>query len=242
MQSLDDRSASPPPTIIEADDDDDDDDDEEEDADGDANVTRSRTRQAKCASTVIRAAAANFPVVPTREPSPKSIPADFSVGDAVMVAKTHARHPGRIGTVRRHTAKFVVIAFDDDLDATEGIRISPTFLARTSPRPRFLGRLEMTSPSSSPVDSKRSFVVSFDLGRNSMAEYDGEAPPSIVSERTYLPGNAHPHPNVVEHTPDEIDDVTLRNEEILAEWDDHFDEDYNFDERYNNVFFRLVSL
>jgi hypothetical protein len=196
----------------------------------------------------------DFPVVPTREPSPKpvaSIPTDFPVGDTVMVVQTHARHRGRTGTVRRHTAKFVVVAFDDDIDTNEGIRISPNFLTRTprrdvpgarslASRPSVYGRPDVTSPLFPPVDFKRVSAVRFDLGRNSMAKYDREAPPSIVSERTY--SLERTDPNIVEHMPDEIDDVTLRNEEILAEWDDHFDEDYKFDERYNNVFFRLVSL
>jgi len=105
-------------------------------------------------------------------------------------------------------------------------------------------------------------TVRFDMGRNSTAEYDREGPPKNAifakpsSSQSPPSSSRHPPPpppDIVEHLPGEIDDddddVTRRNEEILAEWDELFD-DYrhsrghadSFDERYNNLFFRLVSL
>ena len=208
----------------------------------------------------------------------RGIPSDFPVGGGVTVAATHARG-GRAGTVLRHTARYVVVAFDDDDDGE--IRVSPKFLIsgrirripardHEAPRPR--------APVASSRPSAAAMMVRFDMGRNSTAEYDREGPPknnifvkpssssqspppSSSSSRRDPPPPPPPPPDIVEHLPGEIDDddyddddddvVTRRNEEILAEWDEHFDDsrhsrkgpaDYSFDERYNNLFFRLVSL
>jgi hypothetical protein len=200
------------------------------------------------------------------------IPADFPLGGSISVVETHARHGGKLGTVRRHTAKYVVVTFEDDASNDREIRMSPNFLRRPDGESSWIERTPREAPrASNPSDAdarcdggtsppavgfKRAATVKFDLGRNSIAEYDKENPPNIVE---HLPSDS---PNIVEHLPGEIDDVTLRNEEILAEWDEHFDggsrragaaarrrragmwpgTEPNLDERYNNLFFRLVSL
>jgi hypothetical protein len=105
--------------------------------------------------------------------------------------------------------------------------MSPNFLRRPDGESSGIKRTPREAPrASSPpaadtsphtVGFKRAATVKFDLGRNSIAEYVKENPPNIVE---HLPSDS---PNIVEHLPGEIDDVTLRNEEILAEWDEHFD-------------------
>ena len=219
----------------------------------------------------------------------RGIPSDFPVGGGVTVAATHARRGGRAGTVLRHTARYVVVAFDDD-DGGE-IRVSPKFLisgrirripARDHEAPRPRAPVASSRPSAAAAaaavvgdyfeERRPAMMVRFDMGRNSTAEYDREGPPknNIFVKPSSSPSSSSsrrdpppppPPPDIVEHLPGEIDDddydddddnvVTLRNEEILAEWDEHFDDyrhsrkgpaDYSFDERYNNLFFRLVSL
>ena len=182
------------------------------------------------------------------------IPTDFPVGGGVTVAATHARRGGRAGTVRRHTARYVVVALDDDDDDGGEIRVSPKFLIP--------GRIRRTPSREAPVvgdfEERPASKVRFDMGRNSTAEYDREGPPEniiMVGPSRPPPSSSRdpppPPPNVVEHLPGEIDDddVTRRNEEILAEWDELFDDHrhskgpaHSFDERYNNLFFRVVSL
>jgi len=62
------------------------------------------------------------------------------------------------------------------------------------------------------------FSVKFDLGRNSIAEYNKENPPNVVECLT----------SEVEDdescTDGEKDDTTRRNEEILAEWETNFED------------------
>ena len=224
---------------------------------------------------------------PPQSRTARSIPTDFPVGGRVTVAYTHARRGGGSGTVRRHTARYVVVAFDDDDGDDDGdgdgdgeIRVSPKFLipgrirstpARyDAPRPR--APVASSCPSAAAAAAavigdfevrRPAMTVRFDMGRNSTAEYDREGPPKNVifakpsSSQSPPSSSRHPPPpppDIVEHLPGEIDDdddddVTRRNEEILAEWDELFD-DYrhskghadSFDERYNNLFFRLVGL
>ncbi|KAL7555147.1 hypothetical protein ACHAWF_018751 [Thalassiosira exigua] len=70
-----------------------------------------------------------------------------------------------------------------------------------------------------PVKSRG---VKFDLGQNSFAEYEKENPPSAVK---HLPREVDLTSTLV------ADDETRRNEEILAEWDDSFDEYSDSDEQ-----------
>jgi hypothetical protein len=62
------------------------------------------------------------------------------------------------------------------------------------------------------------------------------------------PFSCNAPPNILQHLPGGINGVTRINEEILAEWVKRFDDRHLrgpanlFDEWYNSLFFRLVSL
>ncbi len=54
-------------------------------------------------------------------------------------------------------------------------------------------------------------------------EYKREGPPQNIFILSPPPSSCNAPPNIIDHLPGEKDDVTRRNEEILAEWDEHFD-------------------
>jgi hypothetical protein len=113
---------------------------------------------------------------------------------------------------------------------------------------QFLAHTSVAIASAAVGDFERTASVKFDMGRNSITEHDREGPPPNIFILSPPPSSCDAPPNIDEHLPGEINDVTRRNEEILAEWDEHFDDHHSrgpansFDERYNNLFFRLVSL
>ena len=56
-------------------------------------------------------------------------PTDFAINSYVTVISTHSLHGGKTGTVIRHTAKFVVVIFEES--PNKECRISPKFLRST---------------------------------------------------------------------------------------------------------------
>ena len=88
-----------------------------------------------------------------------------------------------------------------------------------------------TRPASSPHPSRGgnaySPEVRFNMERNCFASCEKEDPPNVVTTEDSIISNCSSNAsNIVEHWPEEIDDdVTLRNERVLAEWDELFDDD-----------------
>ncbi|KAL7536707.1 hypothetical protein ACHAXR_007348 [Thalassiosira sp. AJA248-18] len=54
---------------------------------------------------------------------------------SVTVVHTHPAHGGKVGTVRRHTAKYVVVIFKDPAKKEKEVHISPKFLVRDEREP-----------------------------------------------------------------------------------------------------------
>jgi hypothetical protein len=113
---------------------------------------------------------------------------------------------------------------------------------------QFLAHPSVAIASAAVGDSERTALVKFDMGWNSITEHDRKVPSPKIFILSPSPSSCNAPPNIAKHLPGEINDVTCRNKEIPAEWDEHFDDHHSrgptnsFVERYNNLFFRLVSL
>jgi hypothetical protein len=113
---------------------------------------------------------------------------------------------------------------------------------------QFLAHPSVAIASATVGNSERTASVKFDMGGNSITEHDREGPPPNIFLLSPPPSSCDAPPNIIKHLPGEINDITRRNEEILAEWDEHFDDHHLrgpanlFNERYNNLFYCLDSL
>ncbi len=143
----------------------------------------------------------------------------------------------------------IVVPFQPVEDAAQMRQQSGISRVEEVPRDtQFLAHLSVAIASAAAGDSERRALVKFDTGQNSITEHDREGPPPNIFILSPPPSSCNAPPNIVKHLPGEINDVTHRNEEILADLDDHFDDHHSrgpansFDEWYNNLFFRLVSL
>lgn len=171
-------------------------------------------------------------------------PTNFSIGCRIQVKIQHPNHGGKVGTAQGHTTNFIRVLFEN---SKKTIRISPRFLLQlcedddssetnevttsSTPTPR---RSLLKTPRHSFKGSRLVSItpgrssVKFNMERNCFASYVKGDPPNVVSTENHHIINTRSANtfNVVEHLPEEIDDdVTLRNEQVLAEWDDFTDDD-----------------
>ena len=165
-------------------------------------------------------------------------PTNFQIGCRIQVKGQHPNHGGKVGTVHGHTTNFIRVLFET---SEKTILISPRFLLQLNEGDDNLSSEETSeSTTSTPTPRRVSIIetprhswnayspeVRFNMERNCFASYEKEDPPNVVTTEDFIISNCSSNAsNIVEHWPEEIDDdVTLRNERVLAEWDEFVDDD-----------------
>lgn len=174
----------------------------------------------------------------------KMEPTNFPIGCRILVKGQHPNHGGKVGTAQGHTTFFIRVLFET---SKKTILISPRFLLQVKEdndsysvdtneltetstlTPR---RSLLKTPCHSSISSRRVSItpsrstVKFNMERNCFASYVKGDPPNVVTTEDSIISNSSSNAsNIVEHLPEEVDDVTLRNEKVLAEWDDFTDND-----------------
>ena len=89
----------------------------------------------------------------TSESSPLEKPTDFALKSSVTVVDTHTLYAGKVGTVTRHTAKFVVLVFKES--PNKECRISPKFLIRNNSSIDTADSISTMNTANSEVNSNR---------------------------------------------------------------------------------------
>ena len=160
---------------------------------------------------------------------------NFPLGCTILVKGQHPTHGGTVGIVQGHTTVFIWVLFET---SKKTVRISPRFLLLQANEgdddaPSETNELTMSTltPRRVSITPSRS-TVTFHV-RDCFASYNKDDPPNVVTtEHSIINNRSSNASNIVDYRPDEID-VTRRNEEVLAEWDnfsDDFEEDDDDDE------------
>jgi hypothetical protein len=153
---------------------------------------------------------------------------NFPLGCTILVKGQHPTHGGKVGIVQGHTTVFIWVLFET---SKKTVRISPRFLllqanevcdddARSETHELTISTLTPRRVSITPSRSTVTFNV-----RDCFASYNKDDPPNVVTtEHSIINSRSSNASNIVGYLPEEID-VTRRNEELLAEWDDFSDDD-----------------
>jgi hypothetical protein len=157
---------------------------------------------------------------------------NFPLGCTILVKGQHPTHGGKVGIVQGHTTVFIWVLFET---SKKTVRISPRFLllqanevcdddARSETNELTISTLTPRRVSITPSRSTVTFNV-----RDCFASYNKDDPPNVVTtEHSIINSRSSNASNIVGYLPEEID-VTRRNEELLAEWDD-FSDDFEEDD------------
>lgn len=171
--------------------------------------------------------------------------ANFPIG-RIQVKGQHPKHGGKVGTTQGRTTNFIRVLFET---SEKTILISPRFLLQLNEGDDNLSSDETNESTTSTPTPRKSIIktprhssirvitpsrstVRFNMERNCFASYEREDPPNVVTTEDSIINNCSSNSsNIVGHLPEEIDDdVTLRNEIALAEWDGFSDDDDDDDD------------